>query len=65
VPQAMWPFTKIQYVHRGAQTSIYSAVGEEISGHSGRYYNDCQEKDGRMVEGIVRKISWIVIILCF
>ena len=39
----LWPFTKNPV--QGAQTSIYCAVAEEISGHSGRYYSDCQEKE--------------------
>jgi len=39
----IWPFTKNPA--QGAQTTIYCAVDEEISGHSGRYYSDCKEKD--------------------
>jgi len=31
-------------VVHGAQTSIYCAVDESISTHSGRYYSDCAEK---------------------
>ena len=38
----IWPFTKSPM--QGAQTTIYCAIDEEISGHSGRYYSDCKEK---------------------
>lgn len=34
----------IKTVASGAQTSIYCAVDESISGVSGRYYSDCAEK---------------------
>lgn len=36
------PFIKT--VESGAQTSIYCAVEESITEHSGRYYSDCREK---------------------
>ena len=39
----IWPFSKNPT--QGAQTSIYCAVAEEVSGHSGRYYSDCHEKE--------------------
>lgn len=31
-------------VERGAQTTIYCAVEESLSSHSGKYYSDCAEK---------------------
>ena len=31
--------------HQGAQTTIYCAVAEELEGVSGRYFEDCQEKE--------------------
>lgn len=37
-----WPFMKNPV--RGAQTTIYCVVDENIAGHSGRYYGDCKEK---------------------
>lgn len=30
---------------QGAQTTIYCAVAEELKGVSGRYFEDCQEKE--------------------
>lgn len=29
----------------GAQTSIYCATSEEVAGHTGRYYDECAEKE--------------------
>ena len=31
--------------YQGAQTTIYCAVAEELEGVSGRYFEDCQEKE--------------------
>lgn len=30
---------------QGAQTTIYCAVAEELEGVSGKYFEDCQEKE--------------------
>ena len=35
----------IKTPREGAQTTIYCAVAEELEGVSGRYFENCQEKE--------------------
>ena len=45
-----WPFDAVMKLfmksnEEGAQTSIYCATAPELAGESGKYYDDCQEKE--------------------
>jgi NAD(P)-dependent dehydrogenase (short-subunit alcohol dehydrogenase family) len=47
VPWPLRPLMKrrMRTPEQGAQTSIYCATSDEVSGETGRYYDDCRPKE--------------------